>query len=111
MIDDNPRHLQTADCRGCAEGGATTAGKSARRPPELLTRDHVARCINARSRQARLPHGGVYLVYRVDSRRSVELRGALRRKLPSCTHLRSGGLESRERCGRPGPHYIRGGFG
>ena len=38
------------------------SGKSARRPPELLTRDHVARCINREIKAGRgSPHGGVYL--------------------------------------------------
>ena len=36
--------------------------KDARRPPELLTRDHVARCIVREIKEGRgTPHGGVYL--------------------------------------------------
>src|SRR5438093_521287 len=37
-------------------------GKDSRRPPELLTRDHVARCIRREVREGRgSPHGGVFL--------------------------------------------------
>jgi succinate dehydrogenase / fumarate reductase flavoprotein subunit len=51
-IPDNYKQPQTADNE--EEGWRYTQGdKNARRPPELLTRDHVARCINcARSRPA-----------------------------------------------------------
>ena len=43
--------------------GATLRGTgSARRPPELLTRDHVARCIVREIKEGRgSPHGGVFL--------------------------------------------------
>ena len=52
---------QTADSP--EEGWIYTQGdKNARRPPELLTRDHVARCIVREIREGRgSPHGGVYL--------------------------------------------------
>ncbi len=45
------------------EGWRYTQGdKNARRPPELLTRDHVARCINREVKAGRgSPHGGVFL--------------------------------------------------
>ena len=42
--------------------GEKYQGKDARRPPELLTRDHVARCIVREVKQGRgSPHGGVFL--------------------------------------------------
>ncbi len=52
---------QTADNE--EEGWRYTQGdKTARRPPELLTRDHVARCINREVKAGRgSPHGGVFL--------------------------------------------------
>src|ERR1700723_942394 len=63
-IPDNYKH-QTADNE--EEGfvyvlGEKFKGADARRPPELLTRDHVARCIVREVREGRgSPHGGVFL--------------------------------------------------
>jgi succinate dehydrogenase / fumarate reductase flavoprotein subunit len=60
---------------------AVIAGKrpDARRPPELLTRDVVARAIRREIREGRgTPHGGVYLD--IASRRSPD---EIRKKLPS----------------------------
>src|SRR6267142_2165310 len=63
MFDDipEPYRAQTAD--NAAEGWRYTQGdKDARRPPELLTRDHVSRCIVREIKEGRgSPHGGVYL--------------------------------------------------
>ena len=43
-------------------GAIRQGDKNARRPPELLTRDHVARCINREVKAGRgSPHGGVFL--------------------------------------------------
>ena len=63
MFDDIPelyKHQVAADEE---EGWRYCQGdKDARRPPELLTRDHVARCINREVRAGRgSPHGGVFL--------------------------------------------------
>ncbi len=56
--------------------------KVARRPPELLTRDEVARSINAEVKAGRgSPHGGVFLD--IASRRPADF---IRRKLPSMYH-------------------------
>jgi succinate dehydrogenase / fumarate reductase flavoprotein subunit len=56
--------------------------KSARRPPELLTRDVVARSINAEVKAGRgSKHGGVYLD--IASRREPDF---IRKKLPSMYH-------------------------
>src|SRR2546429_2748488 len=63
-IPDNYKH-QTAD--NPEEGflyciQEKFQDKDSRRPPELLTRDHVARCIRREVREGRgSPHGGVYL--------------------------------------------------
>ncbi|MDH3627902.1 MAG: fumarate reductase/succinate dehydrogenase flavoprotein subunit [Acidobacteriota bacterium] len=55
---------------------------SARRPPELLTRDVVARAITAEVKAGRgSPHGGVFLD--IASRRPADI---IRRKLPSMYH-------------------------
>src|ERR671921_648534 len=56
--------------------------KNARRPPELLTRDEVARAITAEVKAGRgSPHGGVFLD--IASRRPPEF---IRRRLPSMYH-------------------------
>ena len=56
--------------------------KNARRPPELLTRDEVARAITTEVKSGRgSPHGGVFLD--IASRRPAEL---IRKKLPSMYH-------------------------
>jgi succinate dehydrogenase / fumarate reductase flavoprotein subunit len=56
--------------------------KEARRPPELLTRDVVARAITQEVREGRgSPHGGVFLD--IASRRPAEF---IKRKLPSMYH-------------------------
>ncbi|HZJ67173.1 MAG TPA: FAD-binding protein, partial [Kofleriaceae bacterium] len=55
---------------------------NARRPPELLTRDEVARAITAEVKAGRgSPHGGVFLD--IASRRPADF---IRRKLPSMYH-------------------------
>ncbi len=56
--------------------------KTARRPPELLTRDEVARAITAEVKAGRgSPHGGVFLD--IASRRPPEF---IKKKLPSMYH-------------------------
>jgi len=56
--------------------------KSARRPPELLTRDVVAKAIKKEVEEGRgSPHGGVFLD--IASRRSADF---IKRKLPSMYH-------------------------
>src|SRR3954470_7940954 len=65
------------------EGDRWLAGdKSARRPPELLTRDEVARAITAEVKAGRgSPHGGVFLD--ISSRPPAYF---IKRKLPSMYH-------------------------
>jgi succinate dehydrogenase / fumarate reductase flavoprotein subunit len=59
-----------------------TDKKTARRPPELLPRDEVARAINSEVKAGRgTPHGGVFLD--IASRRDAE---TIRRRLPSMYH-------------------------
>jgi succinate dehydrogenase / fumarate reductase flavoprotein subunit len=63
LFDDIPGNYRAQTAESEDEGWRYTQGdKSARRPPELLTRDHVARCIMREVRDGRgSPHGGVYL--------------------------------------------------
>src|ERR671934_87214 len=61
MFDDIPENYKSQTADNEEEGWRYTQGdKSARRPPELLTRDHVARCIVREVKEGRgSPHGGV----------------------------------------------------
>jgi succinate dehydrogenase / fumarate reductase flavoprotein subunit len=84
-IPDNYK-AQTADTE--EEGWRYTQGdKEARRPPELLTRDHVARCINREVKAGRgSPHGGVFLDIAWIKQRMKDGEGHIKRKLPSMYH-------------------------
>ena len=88
MFDDipGPYKDQTADNE--AEGWRYTQGdKEARRPPELLTRDHVARCINREVKAGRgSPHGGVYLDIAWIKQHIPTAEEHIRKKLPSMYH-------------------------
>ncbi len=88
MFDDIPDNYkgQTADNE--EEGWRYTQGdKSARRPPELLTRDHVARCIMREVREGRgSPHGGVYLDISWIRGKLSNSEEHIRKKLPSMYH-------------------------
>jgi succinate dehydrogenase / fumarate reductase, flavoprotein subunit len=84
-IPENYRH-QTADTP--EEGWRYTQGdKSARRPPELLTRDHVARCIVREIKEGRgSPHGGVFLDIAWIKDKLPGAEAHIKRKLPSMYH-------------------------
>ena len=88
MFDDIPDlyKAQTADTE--EEGWKYTQGdKNARRPPELLTRDHVARCINREVKAGRgSPHGGVFLDIAWIKERLPRAAEHIKRKLPSMYH-------------------------
>lgn len=88
MFDDIPElyRNQTADSED--EGWRYTQGdKQARRPPELLTRDHVARCINREVKAGRgSPHGGVFLDIAWIKQRLPKAEEHIKRKLPSMYH-------------------------
>ena len=88
MFDDIPAAYanQTADSE--EEGWRYTQGdKNARRPPELLTRDHVARCIRREVKEGRgSPHGGVFLDIAWIKERIPNAAEYIRRKLPSMYH-------------------------
>ncbi|MBV9500968.1 MAG: fumarate reductase/succinate dehydrogenase flavoprotein subunit [Acidobacteriaceae bacterium] len=88
MFDDIPENYraQTADTED--EGWRYTQGdRNARRPPELLTRDHVARCIVREVREGRgTPHGGVFLDISWIKARMPNADAHIKRKLPSMYH-------------------------
>jgi len=88
MFDDIPElyRKQTAD--NDEEGWRYTQGdKEARRPPELLTRDHIARSIVREIKEGRgSPHGGVFLDISWIKERLPNAAEHIKRKLPSMYH-------------------------
>ncbi len=115
MFDEIPdlyKH-QTADNE--EEGWRYTQGdKNARRPPELLTRDHVARCINREVKAGRgTPHGGVFLDIAWISERMPKSAEHIKRKLPSMYHQfkQLADLDITKEPMEVGPttHYVMGG--
>ena len=112
FIPDNYK-AQTADNE--EEGWRYTQGdKNARRPPELLTRDHVARCIVREIKEGRgTPHGGVYLDISWIKKRIPNAEEHIKRKLPSMYHQFKalGDVDITKEPMEVGPttHYIMGG--
>ncbi|HET9369847.1 MAG TPA: fumarate reductase/succinate dehydrogenase flavoprotein subunit [Vicinamibacterales bacterium] len=88
MFDDIPDNYKNQTADNEDEGWRYTQGdKSARRPPELLTRDHVARCINREVKAGRgSPHGGVYLDIAWIKKHIPNSAEHIKRKLPSMYH-------------------------
>ncbi len=116
MFDDIPdlyKH-QTADNE--EESWIYTQGdKSARRPPELLTRDHVARCIVREIKEGRgSPHGGVFLDIAWIKSRLPDGADRIKKKLPSMYHQfkQLAGIDITESPMEVGPttHYVMGGI-
>ncbi len=85
MFDDIPPLYKDQTATDPEEGWRYTQGdKAARRPPELLTRDHVARCIVREIREGRgSPHGGVYLDIVWIKEKLPNAAEQIKRKLPS----------------------------
>jgi succinate dehydrogenase / fumarate reductase flavoprotein subunit len=88
MFDDIPDNYKPQTASDAEEGWRYTQGdKNARRPPELLTRDHVARCINREVKSGRgSPHGGVYLDIAWIKEKLPHAEEHIKRKLPSMYH-------------------------
>jgi succinate dehydrogenase / fumarate reductase flavoprotein subunit len=88
MFDDIPPLYANQTAQDEEEGWRYTQGdKSARRPPELLTRDHVARCILREVREGRgSPHGGVFLDIAWIADKLPGAAEHIQRKLPSMYH-------------------------
>jgi succinate dehydrogenase / fumarate reductase flavoprotein subunit len=88
MFDDIPENYRSSTADNPDEGWRYTQGdKSARRPPELLTRDHVARCIRREVKEGRgSPHGGVFLDIAWIKERISNAPEHIRKKLPSMYH-------------------------
>src|SRR5437660_922350 len=113
FIPDNYK-AQTADNE--EEGWRYTQGdKDARRPPDLLTRDHVARCIVREIKEGRgSPHGGVFLDISWIKQKIPNAAEHIKRKLPSMYHQfkQLGDVDITSEAMEVGPttHYIMGGI-
>jgi succinate dehydrogenase / fumarate reductase flavoprotein subunit len=116
MFDDIPDLYveQTADNE--EEGWRYVTGDpEARRPPELLTRDHVARCIVRERREGRgSPHGGVFLDIAWIREKLPKAEEHIKRKLPSMYHQfkELAGVDITKEPMEVGPttHYVMGGI-
>ncbi len=88
MFDDIPVNYRDQTADNEEEGWRYTQGdKDARRPPELLTRDHVARCIMREVKAGRgSPHGGVFLDISWIKEKIPNSAEHIRKKLPSMYH-------------------------
>ncbi len=116
MFDDIPENYRNQTADNEEEGWRYTQGdKSARRPPELLTRDHVARCIQREVREGRgSPHGGVFLDIAWIKERLPNAADHIRKKLPSMYHqfMQLANIDITTTPMEVGPttHYIMGGI-
>ncbi|HSU27314.1 MAG TPA: fumarate reductase/succinate dehydrogenase flavoprotein subunit [Chitinophagaceae bacterium] len=88
MFRDIPDNYKASTAENEEEGWAYTQGdKNARRPPELLTRDHVARCIMREVREGRgSPHGGVFLDISWIKKKIAKSEEHIKKKLPGMYH-------------------------
>jgi succinate dehydrogenase / fumarate reductase flavoprotein subunit len=88
MFEDIPESYRNQTADNEEEGWRYTQGdKNARRPPELLTRDHVARCIVREIKEQRgSPHNGVFLDISWIKKRLPNAEEYIKKKLPSMYH-------------------------
>ena len=124
MFGDIPDNYKPQTAENEEEGfqyvlGQQYNGKDSRRPPELLTRDHVARCIVREVREGRgSPHGGVFLELQTFAEwfgkrtKGFKAEEHWKKKLPSMYHQfkELGGLDITKESMEVGPttHYVMG---
>jgi succinate dehydrogenase / fumarate reductase flavoprotein subunit len=116
MFDDIPDNYKSQTADNEEEGWRYVQGdKNARRPPELLTRDHVARCIMREVKAGRgSPHGGVYLDIAWIKARLPNATDHIKKKLPSMYHqfrqLADIDITTTPMEVGPTTHYVMGGI-
>lgn len=116
MFDDIPENYRNQTADNEEEGWRYTQGdKNARRPPELLTRDHVARCIMREVREGRgSPHGGVFLDISWIKSKIPNAEEHIKKKLPSMYHQfkQLADIDITKEPMEVGPttHYVMGGI-
>ena len=116
MFDNIPDNYKSSTADNPEEGWKYTQGnKESRRPPELLTRDHVARMIVREVKEGRgSPHGGVFLDIAWIKERLPNAEEHIKKKLPSMYHqfMQLAGIDITKTPMEIGPttHYIMGGI-
>jgi succinate dehydrogenase / fumarate reductase flavoprotein subunit len=116
MYDDIPDNYKSQTSTDPEEGWRYTQNdKNAKRPPELLTRDHVARCINREVKAGRgSPHGGVFLDISWIKEKIPNAPEHIKKKLPSMYHkfMQLANLDITKEPMEVGPttHYAMGGI-
>jgi succinate dehydrogenase / fumarate reductase flavoprotein subunit len=121
MFGDIPDNYKPQTAKDEEEGFRYVLGdKDANRPPELLTRDHVARCIVREVKEGRgSPHGGVLLELQTfakwygNKESGFDAAAHWKKKLPSMYHQfkELGGIDITKEAMEVGPttHYVMGG--
>jgi succinate dehydrogenase / fumarate reductase flavoprotein subunit len=115
MFDFIPDNYKAQTAENEEEGWRYTQGdKNARRPPELLTRDHISRCIVREIKEGRgSPHGGVFLNISWIKEKLPNAEEYIKRKLPSMYHQfkQLADIDITKEPMEVGPttHYIMGG--
>ncbi len=115
MFESIPENYQAHTADNEEEGWRYCQGhKDARRPPELLTRDHVSRCIVREIKEGRgSPHGGVYLDISWIKQKMPNAAEHIKRKLPSMYHQfkQLADIDITDEPMEVGPttHYVMGG--
>jgi succinate dehydrogenase / fumarate reductase, flavoprotein subunit len=116
MFDSIPENYRAQTADNEEEGWRyCQSDKDARRPPELLTRDHIARCIVREIKEGRgSPHGGVYLDIAWIKQKLPNAADYIKRKLPSMYHQfkQLADIDITEQPMEVGPttHYVMGGI-
>ncbi|MFN0010683.1 MAG: fumarate reductase/succinate dehydrogenase flavoprotein subunit [Phycisphaerales bacterium] len=115
MFNDIPELYKNQVAKDAEEGWRYVCGdKSANRPPELLTRDHVARCINREVKAGRgSPHGGVFLDIAWVKEKVPNSTEHIKKKLPAMYHqfITLANVDITKEAMEVGPttHYAMGG--
>mgnify|MGYP001010038653 CR=1 FL=1 len=115
MFDDIPENYRGQTAKDEEEGWRYVTGdKNANRPPELLTRDHVARCIVREVKAGRgSPHGGVFLDIAWIKEKISNAPEHIKKKLPGMYHQfhELAGIDITKEPMEVGPttHYVMGG--
>ncbi len=116
MFDDIPELYRNQTADNEEEGWRYTQGdKNAKRPPELLTRDHVARCIVREIKEGRgSPHNGVFLDISWIKKKISNAEEHIRKKLPGMYHQfkKLADIDITKEPMEVGPttHYMMGGI-
>jgi len=116
MFSDIPDNYKNQTADNEEEGWRYTQGdKNARRPPELLTRDHVARCIVREIKEGRgSPHNGVFLDIAWIKKKISNAEEHIKKKLPQMYHQfkKLADIDITKEPMEVGPttHYMMGGI-